>query len=228
MPPASWLWRALGVVLAVLVVVFGGTAILISVREAPSSPQASELRSARIRAPEGLPFTETPLPTVPPTTLPPPAPPEPEAEPDPAPAPAPAAGGSRQQSSAAPAPAPAPDPAPPPSAGPCQNLGGGALVAAHSSVKPYSGDGALSASATGWALTLCNAHVGDGIYHSDQAAGENLAWVYSSGGCVNNASMVLQAWLASPAHRANIDRFSVVGAGVACDGSNTYFVAQYR
>ena len=102
------------------------------------------------------------------------------------------------------------------------------MVAAHSSVKPFSSDGGLNASASGFALALCNAHAGENVFHSGQAAGENLAWVYSSGGCVNNAAMVMQAWLASPTHRANIDRFGVVGAGVACDGFNTYFVAQYR
>jgi len=218
--------RSLSVVLAGVVVLFGGAAIVINTRDAPAPPQASELRSARVQALEGVPFTEVPLPTVPPTTQPPPPPPPPEPEPEPDPAPAPS--GSRQQSSSAPPAAQAAALAPQPSGVTCQNLGGGALVAAHSSVKPYSGDGGLSASASGWALTLCNALVGDGIYHSGQAAGENLAWVYSSGGCLNNAAMVMQAWLASPSHRANIDRFSVVGAGVACDGSNTYFVAQYR
>ncbi len=94
MPPATWFRRAAGLVLAALVALFGGAAILISAREAPSPPQASELRSTRVQSPEGVPFTETPLPTVPPTTQPPtPPPPPPEPEPEPDPVPAPAAGG---------------------------------------------------------------------------------------------------------------------------------------
>ena len=71
MPPATWFRRAAGLVLAALVALFGGAAILISAREAPSPPQASELRSTRVQSPEGDPFTETPLPTVPPATQPP-------------------------------------------------------------------------------------------------------------------------------------------------------------
>ena len=92
----------------------------------------------------------------------------------------------------------------------------------------FSVDGGLSASAQAFALTLCNAHVEGNLFHSGQAAGENLAWIQSTGGCLNDGNLVIQTWLGSPAHRANLDRFSVVGAGVACDGSNTYFVAQYR
>ena len=65
------------------------------------------------------------------------------------------------------------------------------------------------------------------LFHSGQGAGENLAWIQSTGGCLNDGNLVVQTWLGSPAHRVNLDQFSVVGAGVACDGSNTYFVAQY-
>jgi hypothetical protein len=122
--------------------------------------------------------------------------------------------------------APAP-PAPPPVSS-CQSLSAGGLISAHQSVHAFSADGGLSASAQAFALTLCGAHAEDRLFHSGQGAGENLAWIQSSGGCLNDGSLVVQTWLASPAHRANLDRFSVVGGGVACDGSNTYFVAQYR
>jgi uncharacterized protein YkwD len=100
------------------------------------------------------------------------------------------------------------------------------VISAHQAFKPYSVDGGLNAGAQNFAFTLCNAHAGGNLFHSGQAAGENVGWIGASG-CVNDANAIFNAWLASPAHRSNIERFGIMGAGVACDGTNTYFVAQY-
>ena len=99
-------------------------------------------------------------------------------------------------------------------------------MSAHQSFKPFAVSGALNAGAQNFAFTLCGANAGGNLFHSGQSAGENLGWIGASG-CVNNADAIFQAWLSSPGHRSNIDRFGVMGAGVACDGSNTYFVVHY-
>ena len=226
MPVRSPVWRALTLLSFALVAFFGASAIVIAVRGDASTAQATGANQLGLALARSSAATTLPVPTVPPTTAPPappPAPaPEPVPEPDPEPAPP-------ARDSSPPA-ARNVDPAPAPAlvSTSCQSLSAGGLIAAHSGIKPYSGDGGLSANAQAFALTLCNAHAEGNLFHSGQAAGENLAWIYSSGGCMNDGVAVVGYWMNSPAHRANIERFSVVGGGVACDGNNTYFVAQYR
>jgi len=90
-------------------------------------------------------------------------------------------------------------------------------------------DGAYTGSAQSFAFTLCNSHAGGNLWHSGSAPGENVGWMYSSGGCVNDANGMVGAWMNSAPHRANIlnPNFTVTGAGAACDGTNAYFVVQF-
>lgn len=228
MPFRSPLWRAVTLLSVALVAFFGIAALVIAVRSGGSIARAAATAPSQSALTESSAGTTTsPPPTVPPTTepeLPPPAP-----EPEPAPAVVPPQGtGATSAPEVAPAPAPSPAPVPAVVASSCQALPAGGLIAAHQAVHPFGVDGGLSAGAQAFAFTLCNAHAEDNLFHSGQAAGENVAWIFSSGGCANDGNLIVQYWLGSPAHRANIDQFSVVGAGVACDGNNTYFVAQYR
>jgi hypothetical protein len=205
MPFRSPLWRAVTLLSVALVAFFGIAGLVIAVRSggsiaraAATAPSQSALTESALTE-SSAGTTTSPPPTVPPTTEP-----------------------------SSPPPAPSPAPVPAVVASLCHALPAGGLIAAHQAVHPFGVDGGLSAGAQAFAFTLGNAHAEDNLFHSGQAAGENVASIFSSGGCVNDGNLIVQYWLGSPAHRANIDQFSVVGAGVACDGNNTYFVAQYR
>lgn len=73
------------------------------------------------------------------------------------------------------------------------------------------------------------------LWHSDEMAawygghtwGENVGCVP---GCPNDAGQIVNIWLASPGHAANVfnPAFGRIGVGVACSGSVQMVVAHYR
>lgn len=151
-------------------------------------------------------------------------------QPEPAPAPA-----------SDPPPEPDPTPPPPPPA-PVGCPGPGDMLSAHNSIRCQNGlnqvglDGAMSANAQFHAERLMNAG-GCTLFHAPELAswyggtfGENLACVSSSAGCSGGAGTIIDGWMASPEHRANIlnPSYNWIGIGYACDGQHSYFVVQYR
>jgi uncharacterized protein YkwD len=145
-------------------------------------------------------------------------------------------------------PPPATDPPPPPP--PCVDAGGtgslvGDLLNSHRSIRCQNGlgdvalDGSMNDHAQFHAQRLMGAGACNNLFHSTElsawysgagAWGENLACIDWSGGCWGDAAKVMDMWMASPEHRANIlnPSYHWMGIGVACDGRRTYFVTQFR
>ena len=140
---------------------------------------------------------------------------------------------------------PEPTPSAPP---PCPSWGGAdfvdALVNDHRSVRCEQGlgdvalDPAVSEHAQYHADRLMAAGACSSLFHSSELPqwystsywGENAACVAWSRGCSSDAGYIVDGWMHSDAHRPNIldPHFQWIGIGVACDGTHTYVVVQFR
>lgn len=98
-------------------------------------------------------------------------------------------------------------------------------------------DGAMSAHAQFHAERLMNAGACSNPFHSTELDswyggtwGENVACIFSTTGCSTNVGTVMNIWMSSAEHRANIlnPNFSWIGTGYACDGQHAFFVVQFR
>jgi uncharacterized protein YkwD len=177
---------------------------------------------------------DNPVPTEPPSTT-------SAAPPATVPVPPPVAA---REAEPAPAPAPAPEPEPVPPPPPACPSGGGDFLQAHRSIRCENGlpdvglDPAMNGPAQFHAQRLLEAGACSNLFHSPELAswyagsywGENAACAAYSGGCYGNVSTVMNGWMNSPEHRVNIldPHFRWIGVGIACDGTHTFFVVQYR
>ena len=171
--------------------------------------------------------------------------PSPTSAAPPATGPAPATVAAREAAPApVPPPAPEPEPVPPPPPPPACPSGGGDFLQAHRSIRCENGlpdvglDPAMNDRAQFHAQRLLEAGACSSLFHSPELAswyagsywGENAACAAYSGGCYGNVATVMNGWMNSPEHRVNIldPHFQWIGVGIACDGTHTYFVVQYR
>jgi uncharacterized protein YkwD len=226
-------------------------ALMVAWAAEDTSPQAIATRHREPRATTTtLPATTTTVTTVAPAPEPPLPEPETAVEPPPTTAALHVAGivATQPEPVAEPAPAPEPDPAPaptptpaPPSPAQCPAPGG--MLNTHNSIRCQNGlnqlglDGAMSGNAQFHAERLMNAGACSSLFHAPELGSwysgswaENLACYFSSAGCVNDPGSVIDSWMASPEHHANIlnPNYSWIGTGYACDGQHAYFVVQYR
>jgi uncharacterized protein YkwD len=100
----------------------------------------------------------------------------------------------------------------------------------------FAGDAGMNANAQFHANRLAAASGGAcNLWHSSElgawyagfSAGENVACVP---GCPSDGAAVVNAWLNSPGHRANIMKpgFHYIGAGAACAGGWMFAVTHFR
>jgi uncharacterized protein YkwD len=66
-----------------------------------------------------------------------------------------------------------------------------------------------------------------GLWYPNQGAAENVACVP---GCPKDGAQVIDLWMGSPSHRANMlnPAYSYTGTAASCNGSVMFVVGQYR
>jgi uncharacterized protein YkwD len=141
-----------------------------------------------------------------------------------------------------------PESEPQPSPPPCPAPGGAdfvdALLNGHRSIRCQNGvgdlalDPAVSGHAQYHAERLMAAGACSSLFHSHELPqwyptsywGENIACVAWARGCSSDADYIMNGWMNSDEHRLNIldPHFEFMGVGVACDGTRTYVVVQFR
>jgi uncharacterized protein YkwD len=232
-------WRARGALVVALGAVVALGVVLVAWAAEDTEPHwVAVARDAPRRTRS---TTTAPTTTMPPATLAPapasaaPPPEEPPSEEAPMPPP-------RSVSNAA-SPPPEPDPEPSPPAASCATGGGGSFVELHRRIRCDNGigdiglDGDMRRNAQLSAERLAHSNACDALFHSPELGAwyagtwaENLACVYSSSGCLNDPAAVMEGWMASGTHRANIlnSSYHWLGVGVACDGSHSSFVVHFR